>query len=90
MPPSIKRQASDSFSGSQQLVKRQKSNSDLKNENALVVGRGSGSQGGALVQSVSSHAPTQLSNAKSVRRRFADNDADRSREQADYKLLSWN
>ena len=54
MMPSIKRQASDSFSGpNQSLVKRQKSNSDLKDGGSLTVtGTGKG-QNGALVQSVS-------------------------------------
>lgn len=53
MPPSVKRQASDSFSGNQSLVKRQKSSSDLRNESALVVGRGASGGSGALVQAVS-------------------------------------
>lgn len=53
MPPSIKRQASDSFGGNQSLVKRQKSSSDLHNDSALVVGRGAAPQSSALVQSVS-------------------------------------
>ena len=50
MMPSIKRQASDSFSQPQSLVKRQKSNSDLNESRALTVG-GKG-QDGALVPSV--------------------------------------
>jgi len=54
MPPPVKRQASDSFSGNGTLVKRQKSSSNLQNDQALVVGRGSGGQSGALVQSVCS------------------------------------
>lgn len=54
MPPPIKRQASDSFSGNQSLVKRQKDGADAQNgSSALVVGRGSTAQSGTLVQSVS-------------------------------------
>ncbi|KAK5197461.1 hypothetical protein LTR99_007831 [Exophiala xenobiotica] len=49
MMPSIKRQASDSFSQPQSLVKRQKSNSDLNESRALTVG-GKG-QDGAIVPS---------------------------------------
>ncbi|KAK5088998.1 hypothetical protein LTR05_003222 [Lithohypha guttulata] len=52
MASSIKRQASDSFSGNQALVKRQKSSNDLRNDSALVVGRGVGNQSGSLIQSV--------------------------------------
>jgi hypothetical protein len=47
---SIKRQASDSFSQPQALVKRQKSSSDLSNNKALTVG--GKDQNGALVSSV--------------------------------------
>lgn len=47
---SIKRQASDSFSEPQALVKRQKSSSDLLNSQALTVG--AKDQNGALVSSV--------------------------------------
>lgn len=51
--PAMKRQASDSFSSSNQLVvKRQKSSENLKNGSALTtVGSGKG-QNGALIQSV--------------------------------------
>lgn len=51
--PAMKRQASDSFSSSSQLVvKRQKSSENLKNASALTtVGSGKG-QNGALIQSV--------------------------------------
>jgi hypothetical protein len=50
MMPSIKRQASDSFSQPQALVKRQKSNPDLSDSRALTVG--AKDQNGALVSSV--------------------------------------
>jgi Prp8 binding protein len=50
MMPAVKRQASESFSSSSQLVvKRQKSNADLRDGSALTV---VGGQNGALVQSV--------------------------------------
>jgi hypothetical protein len=51
MMPAVKRQASDSFSSSSQIVvKRQKSNTDLKDGSTVaVVG---GGKNGALVQSV--------------------------------------
>ena len=58
MMPSIKRQASDSFSGpSQSLVKRQKSNSDLRENGALAVTTQGKGKDGALVQSVSTVSP---------------------------------
>ena len=61
MMPSIKRQASDSFSGpSKGLVKRQKSNSDLNEGGALTVGGRVKGQDGALIQSVSLISHTRL------------------------------
>ena len=54
MMPSIKRQASDSFSGpNHSLVKRQKSNSDLKENGALAVTSQGKGKDGALIQLVS-------------------------------------
>jgi hypothetical protein len=54
MMPSIKRQASDSFSGPNQLlVKRQKSNSDLRENGALAVTSQGKAKDGSLIQSVS-------------------------------------
>lgn len=54
MMPSIKRQASDSFSGpNQSLVKRQKSSSDLRENGALTVSSQGKGKDGALIQSVS-------------------------------------
>lgn len=50
MMPSIKRQASDSFSQPQSLVKRQKSSSDLNDSRALTAG--AKGQDGALVPAV--------------------------------------
>jgi hypothetical protein len=56
MMPSIKRQASDSFSGpNQPLVKRQKSNSDLRENGALAVTSQGKAKDGSLIQSVSSY-----------------------------------
>lgn len=55
MMPAVKRQASDSFSSSSQVVvKRQKSNPDLHDGSAVAVGGGGGGggQNGSLVQSV--------------------------------------
>lgn len=60
MPPPVKRQASDSFGGNGALVKRQKSSSDLHNDQALVVGRGSGRQSEGLVPSVSRLTSSQV------------------------------
>jgi hypothetical protein len=52
MMPAPKRQASDSFISSQQLVvKRQKSDANLSNGSAVAV-VGNDAQNGALVQSV--------------------------------------
>ena len=54
MMPSIKRQASDSFSGpNQSLVKRQKSSSDLRENGALAESAQGKGKDGALIQSVS-------------------------------------
>lgn len=52
MMPAVKRQASDSFSSSQVVVKRQKSSSDLKDGSTSGSAKG-GVDSGAIIQSVS-------------------------------------
>ena len=55
-----KRPASNSFGSSQIVVKRQKSNVDIGNRNAVAVTNG-GAGNGALVQAVSSYSMHSIS-----------------------------
>ena len=91
MMPAPKRTASDSFSSSQQLVKRQKSDANLNNGSAIAV-VGTDAQNGALVQSVRcllfrtyAASPAELKDEGRLMEELV-----RSCEPAGCKLRSWN
>jgi hypothetical protein len=93
MMPSVKRQASDSFSGPNQLlVKRQKSNSDLRQDGALAVTAQGKGKDGTLVQSVSAqHSTVSLRSTKHLWIRSTDMALCNSYlEQAAYKPRLWS
>jgi hypothetical protein len=92
MMPAIKRHASDSFSSSSQVVvKRQKSNSDLKDGSAVtVVG---GGQNGALVQSVCLLLTPHMQHTElniAAQGRLMDCEMDRYYGRVDCRLLLWS